>query len=186
MKTPRKKAQGPRKGAAGHGKEVGEIPTPPAPPRGPAIPSHLAASLTQSQLLVLEGLLAEGDRNTLARIMGQLDEQGRKDLASLLTTARPDLQAVVAPPKPPARPLSRPSGRQMQALKFMHRFMGEHGYPPAHKEIAQALKVHVGSVMRLLRPLAKKGYLTHGRRGEWALTEEAKVVLGGSDSLSAF
>lgn len=182
MKMPRKKAQRPRKGDAGHGKEGrGETSTAnrPEPPRAPAIPSHLAASLSQSQLLVLEGLLAEGERNTLARIMAKLDEEGRKDLASLLTTARPDLQATVAPPKPPARPLSRPSGRQLQALKFMHSFMAEHGYPPAHKQISEALDIHVGSIMKLLRPLAKKGYLAHGSRGEWALTDEAKAVLGG-------
>jgi len=182
-KVPRKKAQKPGKGVAGHGREArGKAgPTPPSPfgPKGSALPSHIAASLTQSQLLVLEGLLAEGERNTLARIMAKLDEEGRKDLASLLTTARPDLQVAVAPPKPPARPLSRPSGRQLQALKFMHSFMAEHGYPPAHKEIAEALKVHRSSVTMLLRPLAKKGYLAHGSRGEWALTEEAKAVLGG-------
>lgn len=177
-KMPRKKAKKPVKGPAGHGKEgKGKVaPTPPAAP-GPALPSHIAASLTPGQLLVLEGLLAEGERNALARIMGKLDEAERKDLASLLATVRPDLQAFAVPPKPPARPLSRPSGRQMQALKFMHRFMGEHGYPPAHKEIADALKVHRSSITMLLRPLAKKGYLAHGNRGEWALTEEAKAIL---------
>ena len=82
--------------------------------------------------------------------------------------------------RPKAEPVSLTTDRQDEYLQFIQDFskpknLGGHGYPPTLDELADHMKVKVGSVQSVLKSLRDKGLVTWEKGQYRTLTVVSKA-----------
>lgn len=157
----------------------------PVTPRAPHQPPLSRAGAIDC----LVAIAAKGSTEALDFLTSRLQAQGFEDIEGLLRDAlvRAAAPAATAPPCPPQTHAQHPqppqppipiglpplTDRQHELVRFIFDRMTATGMYPRHSEIAGRFEIPQRQVARYLRPLARLGYLRHGKRGDWRLTEEA-------------
>lgn len=154
----------------------------PATPRTPSEP-RLSR---EGAIDCLVAIATKGSTEAMDFLTSRLHAQGFEDIQGLLRdalvrAAAPTTAAAPCPPPPHAQHPQPPihvglpplTDRQHELVRFIYDRMTATGMYPRHSEIAERFEIPQRQVARYLRPLARLGYLRHGKRGDWRLTDDA-------------